>query len=317
MRQREPAPKLDTPPLSSVMDSNEKSTGEITAGQAPSIDSGSTPEINQPDVQANATSWSPSQRPDSAHATHTKIFNVRLRSSKHPRYVDVKTRLIALWHQSLRHEKSRGGTCFRTRTKGQGRKSVTPPRGAIDAAKTPTATNIDLKLNPQMPSTSRLRRVQALTGATGAFFEHTFDPVRLPNGSKRRQLSNFVDQQDAQRFRGADQKAEWNRFLVTPPPISTKRSSRAVLVARVADDQRPDFARLEVEERIPQLGCRYQAVKRVLSLDTTMVCQSKFTGMTRDDPLRLPVFIRIRKDKECYRRGQREDEPAWSPSRMR
>ena len=104
------SPKLDTPPLSSVMGSNEKSTGEITAGQASSIDSGLTPKINHPDVQANATSWSPSQRPDSAHAAHTKIPKKRLRSSMHPRYVDVKTRLIALWHQSLRHEKSRGGT---------------------------------------------------------------------------------------------------------------------------------------------------------------------------------------------------------------
>jgi len=101
-------PKLDTPPLSGVMGWNEKSTGEITVRQAPSIDSGLTPKINQPDVQANATSRSPSQRPNSAHAAHTKTPHVRDRSSMHPQYVDVKTRLIALWHQSLRHEKSRG-----------------------------------------------------------------------------------------------------------------------------------------------------------------------------------------------------------------
>ena len=100
------SPKLDTPLLSSVMGSNEKSTGEITAGQASNIDSGVTPKINHSDVQANATSSSPSQRSDSAHAAPTKIPNVRLRSSMHPRYVDVRTRLIALWHQSLRHEKS-------------------------------------------------------------------------------------------------------------------------------------------------------------------------------------------------------------------
>jgi hypothetical protein len=101
--------KLDTPLLSNVMDSNEKSTGEITAGQAPSIDGGSTPKIDHPDVmQANATFWSPSERQDSAHSAHIKIFNVRLRSSKHPQYVNVKTRLIALWHQSLRHQKTRG-----------------------------------------------------------------------------------------------------------------------------------------------------------------------------------------------------------------
>jgi hypothetical protein len=106
------SPKLDTPPLSSVMGPHEKSTGEITASQAPSIDSGLTAKINHPDVQANATSWSPSQRPDSAHSVHTKIFNVRLRSSKQPQHVDVRTRLIGLWHQSLRHQKSRGGTLF-------------------------------------------------------------------------------------------------------------------------------------------------------------------------------------------------------------
>jgi hypothetical protein len=67
------SPKLDTPPLSSVMAANEKSTGEITAGQAPSIDSESTPRINHSDLQVNATSWAPSQRPDSVHAAHTKI----------------------------------------------------------------------------------------------------------------------------------------------------------------------------------------------------------------------------------------------------
>jgi hypothetical protein len=78
------SPKLDTSLLSSVMDSNEKSTGEITAGQAPSIDTRLTPEIIHPDVQANATSWSPAQRQGSAHSAHPKIFNVRLRSPKHP-----------------------------------------------------------------------------------------------------------------------------------------------------------------------------------------------------------------------------------------
>jgi hypothetical protein len=63
------SPKLDTPLLSGVTDSNEKSAGEITVGQAPSIGGGSTPKIDRPDVvQANATSWSPSQRLDSAHS---------------------------------------------------------------------------------------------------------------------------------------------------------------------------------------------------------------------------------------------------------
>lgn len=114
-------PELNTSPLSSVMGSNEKSTGEITTGQTPSIDSGLTPKINHTNVQANATSWSPSQRPDSAQAARTKIPK-RHRSSLHPRYVDVKTRLIALWHQSLRHEKTRGGTLFSNSNKGERKK---------------------------------------------------------------------------------------------------------------------------------------------------------------------------------------------------
>jgi hypothetical protein len=137
-------PELDTPTLSSVMVSNEKPTGEITAGQAPSIDPRLTPETNQPDMQANTTSWPLSQRQGSAHSTHTKIFNVRLRSSKHPRYVNVKTRLIALWHQSLRHEKSRTERGIRTQTKGQERELVSPPRGAIDASaeEKKTASNV-------------------------------------------------------------------------------------------------------------------------------------------------------------------------------
>jgi hypothetical protein len=116
------SPKLDTPPLSSVMGWNEKSTGEITAVQAPSIDSGLTPKITQPDVQANATSRSLSQRPNSVHAADTKTPNVRHRSSTHPRYVDVEKRLIAPWHQSLRHEKSRGGTLFSNSNKGTRKK---------------------------------------------------------------------------------------------------------------------------------------------------------------------------------------------------
>jgi hypothetical protein len=113
--------KLDTPQLSSVMDSNEKSTGETTAGQAPSIDTRLTPEIIHPDVQANATSWSPAQRQGSAHSAHPNIFNVRLRSSKHPQHIDVKTRLIALWHQSLRHQNS-PGRVFSNSNKGARRK---------------------------------------------------------------------------------------------------------------------------------------------------------------------------------------------------
>ena len=75
---------------------------------ATSIDSDVTPIANHADEQANATSLPPSQRPGSAQAAHDEISK-RHRKSLHSRYVDVKTRLIALWHQSLRHEKTRDG----------------------------------------------------------------------------------------------------------------------------------------------------------------------------------------------------------------
>ena len=101
-----------------VMGSDRKSLSEITSGQATSVDHGLNPEINHSDVQANATSWSPAQRPDSARVI-TKVPNVRLRSYLHRRYVDVKTRLIALWHQSLRREKSRGWALFSNSNKWQ------------------------------------------------------------------------------------------------------------------------------------------------------------------------------------------------------
>jgi hypothetical protein len=79
-------PSLDTPSVPSVVGSNEKSTGEVTAGQVPSIDNRLTPEINHPDVPANATS-SPAQRPASAHPFRTKIAKVKLRSSKSRREI--------------------------------------------------------------------------------------------------------------------------------------------------------------------------------------------------------------------------------------
>ena len=99
--------------LSKVVGSNGKSTGEITFGQATIVDHRFTPEINHPYVQANTTSWSPAHRQVSARLIRPKIPNVRYRSSVRPRIVDVKMRLIALWHQSLmRSERSRSWTLF-------------------------------------------------------------------------------------------------------------------------------------------------------------------------------------------------------------
>ena len=80
-------PRLDTPSVSSGVGSNEKSTGEVTGGHVPSIDSELTPELNQTNVPANATASSPAQRPASTHAFRTKIARVNLRSSMSSREI--------------------------------------------------------------------------------------------------------------------------------------------------------------------------------------------------------------------------------------
>ena len=114
--------------------SAESSKSEITSGQATSVDHvftailpqenppppmetpestqtpvvAPTPEINQPDAQATASPWSSVQRQDFARAIRAKIHNIRHKSRVRVRFVDVKKRLIALWHQSLaRSQRSR------------------------------------------------------------------------------------------------------------------------------------------------------------------------------------------------------------------
>jgi hypothetical protein len=100
-------PRLDTPSVPSVAGSNEKSTGEVTAGHVPSIDSELTPEINHHDVPANATLSSPAQWPASAHAFRTKNARVKLRSSISRREIfhvansDAKARSTAFSHQRV------------------------------------------------------------------------------------------------------------------------------------------------------------------------------------------------------------------------
>src|ERR1700736_2110922 len=121
------------------------STGEITSGQASSVDHAFTeispkqnpssqmeaavstptpvlaftPEINDINAQANASLRSPAHWQDSVRVIRRKIGNLRYRSSAVLRSVDVKTRLIALWHQSLaRTEKSRSWTAFSNLNKG-------------------------------------------------------------------------------------------------------------------------------------------------------------------------------------------------------
>jgi hypothetical protein len=91
---------LDKTSVASVVGSNEKRTGEVTAGLVPSIDSDSTPEINHPEEPASATSSSPGQRPAPAHAFRTRIAWVKLGSSmSRPEIFGAKARSTAFSHQ--------------------------------------------------------------------------------------------------------------------------------------------------------------------------------------------------------------------------
>jgi hypothetical protein len=82
-----------------------------------------TPEINHPDVEANANSWSSAHRQDSARVIRPKMHSLRYKSSPRPRLVDVKMRLIALWHQSLvGSERSRTWALFSNSNKGERKK---------------------------------------------------------------------------------------------------------------------------------------------------------------------------------------------------
>jgi hypothetical protein len=101
----------NAPAISETVGSNEKSTGEIALGQVTSVNRGLPSEINHPDTQENATSWSAAHRQDRGGVIGLKVPRARSRSSGRLRFVDVKARLIALWHQSLAQtEKSRNCT---------------------------------------------------------------------------------------------------------------------------------------------------------------------------------------------------------------
>jgi hypothetical protein len=96
-----------------------------TAASAPTPVLALTPEINRHDMQENTNSWSPEIWQDSARVIRPKIRNVRNRSSAAFRSVDVKRRLIELWHQSLaRIEKSRNWAAFSNLNIGVSRKAA-------------------------------------------------------------------------------------------------------------------------------------------------------------------------------------------------
>jgi hypothetical protein len=83
-----------------------------------------TPE-NRNDAQANPDAGPLADRQDSARAIGPKARNVRNRSSVAFGSVDVKRRLIELWHQSLaKSEKSRSWTAFSNLNRGERKKAA-------------------------------------------------------------------------------------------------------------------------------------------------------------------------------------------------
>jgi hypothetical protein len=130
-----------------VGSNGKESTGEITSGKgsvdhvftetpleipsSPTEPAASTPvlaltpEINRNDAQANPDPGPLADRQDSARVIGPKFRNARNRSSVASGSVDVKRRLIELWHQSLaKSEKSRSWTAFSNLNKGVRKKAA-------------------------------------------------------------------------------------------------------------------------------------------------------------------------------------------------
>ncbi len=81
-----------------------------------------TPEINHTNTQVAANLGSPADWEDHARPIGLNIIRARSSGAVRPKFVDVKMRLIALWHQSLRSERSRTWTQFWNLNKGERKK---------------------------------------------------------------------------------------------------------------------------------------------------------------------------------------------------
>jgi hypothetical protein len=94
-------------------------------GTAPAPVLAFTPAINRDDTQAKTGSGTPVHRQDFAQAIGPKTRNSRNRSYAAFGSVDVRRRLIELWHQSLaKSEKSRGWSAFSNLNTGSSKKAA-------------------------------------------------------------------------------------------------------------------------------------------------------------------------------------------------
>jgi hypothetical protein len=82
-----------------------------------------TPGINHINAQVAANLRSPAHWQDHAQSIGLKITRARSSGPIRPKFIDVKARLIALWHQSLaQSEKSCNWTAFSNSNKGARKK---------------------------------------------------------------------------------------------------------------------------------------------------------------------------------------------------
>jgi hypothetical protein len=106
----------ETPPQEIPSSQTEPAASTPVLGLAPE---------NRNDVQANPDVGHLADRQDSARAIGPKARNASNRSSVESRSVDVKRRLIELWHQSLtKSEKSRSWTAFSNLNRGVRKKAA-------------------------------------------------------------------------------------------------------------------------------------------------------------------------------------------------
>ena len=125
--------------VASMIAQSSNSNGKMTSGSGSSID----PTFTEPPLQDSPSSEmepavstpisAPASTPqksrdaprqDSAQAPAPKIRNVRNRSSVASRFIDVKRRLIELWHQSLARSETRSWTAFSKLYSGISRKAA-------------------------------------------------------------------------------------------------------------------------------------------------------------------------------------------------
>jgi hypothetical protein len=125
--ERDLLPNVNFATVESVVAKGSSSTGKMTSGPGSSID----PTFAEPPLHEipssemgsavstpiSAAASTPQKNHDAprqelAQAPAPKTRNVRNRSSVASRIIDVKRRLIELWHQSLARSEARGWTAF-------------------------------------------------------------------------------------------------------------------------------------------------------------------------------------------------------------